>query len=150
AASVGYDAVHSAFNFQADGSVPDDVNAQTSAQARATSAGARSNLDYFQSTIGTISNVDQLIADTKLTSFMKSVYQLPADISDADLKNILIDPSFAAAQGFGNVNAAFSFAADGSAAAGSGPQSAEQLMNTTDSYSVRYDDAQQEAIDAAV
>ncbi|MBB3540019.1 MULTISPECIES: DUF1217 domain-containing protein [unclassified Rhizobium] len=150
AASLGYDAVHSAFNFQADGSVPDDVNAQTSAQARVTSSGARSNLDYFQSTIGTISNVDQLIADTKLTSFIKSVYQMPANISDADLKNILIDPSFAAAQGFSNVNAGFSFAADGSAAAASGPQSAEQLMNTTDSYSVRYDDAQQEAMDAAV
>jgi len=150
ASTLGYDNVHAAFNFLADGTVSDKGVAQTTAQARSTNSGANANLDYFQSKIGAISNVDQLIADQKLTSLIKSVYRMPADTSDADLKSILTDPSFASAQGFTGVNQAFSFASDGSAAAASGPQSAEQLMNTTDSYAVRYDDAQQEAIDAAV
>jgi len=150
ASTLGYDNVHAAFNFLADGTVSDKGVAQTTAQARSTNSGANANLDYFQSKIGAISNVDQLIADQKLTSLIKSVYRMPADTSDADLKSILTDPSFASAQGFTSVNQAFSFASDGSAAAASGPQSAEQQMNTTDSYAVRYDDAQQEAIDAAV
>ncbi|MBB3394137.1 MULTISPECIES: DUF1217 domain-containing protein [unclassified Rhizobium] len=150
ASTLGYDNVPAAFNFLADGTVSDIGVAQTTAQARSTNSGANANLDYFQSKIGAISNVDQLIADQKLTSLIKSVYRMPADTSDADLKSILTDPSFASAQGFTSVNQAFSFASDGSAAAASGPQSAEQQMNTTDSYAVRYDDAQQEAIDAAV
>ncbi|MBZ9789403.1 DUF1217 domain-containing protein [Rhizobium sp. 3T7] len=150
ASTLGYDNVHAAFNFLADGTVSDKGVAQTTAQARSTNSGANANLDYFQSKIGAISNVDQLIADQKLTSLIKSVYRMPADTSDADLKSILTDPSFASARGFTSVNQAFSFASDGSAAAASGPQGAEQLMNTTDSYAVRYDDAQQEAIDAAV
>ncbi|EJL54666.1 hypothetical protein PMI09_02409 [Rhizobium sp. CF122] len=150
ASTLGYDNVHAAFNFLADGTVSDKGVAQATAQARSTNSGANANLDYFQSKIGAISNVDQLIADQKLTSLIKSVYRMPADTSDADLKSILTDPSFASAQGFTSVNQAFSFASDGSAAAASGPQSAEQQMNTTDSYAVRYDDAQQEAIDAAV
>ncbi|WP_431321564.1 DUF1217 domain-containing protein [Rhizobium sp. YTU87027] len=151
ASTLGYDNVHAAFNFLADGTVSSDKGvAQTTAQARSTSSGANANLSYFQSKIGSISNVDQLIADQKLTSLIKSVYRMPADTSDADLKSILTDPSFASAQGFSNVNAAFSFASDGSAAAASGPQSSVQLQYTTRNYNARYDDAQQDEIDAAV
>ncbi|CCM74645.1 DUF1217 domain-containing protein [Rhizobium mesoamericanum] len=149
AAALGYDNVHAAFNFLADGTVS-GAGAQSTAEARSTSSAARANLDYFQNKIGSISNVDQLIADPKLTSLIKAAYQIPADISDAALKSILTDPSFASTQGFSNVNAAFSFASDGSATAASGPQSSEQLLLTTQNYNARYDDVQKDEIDKAV
>ena len=151
ATALGYDNVHAAFNFLTDGTVSDGVGAaQTTAQARSTSSSARANLDYFQNRIGSISNVDQLIADPKLTSLIKTAYQMPADISDADIKSILTDPSFASTQGFSNVNGAFSFASNGAATAASGPQSSHQLLSTTQNYNARYDDAQQDEIDKAV
>ncbi|WP_028749378.1 DUF1217 domain-containing protein [Rhizobium mesoamericanum] len=149
AAALGYDNVHAAFNFLADGTVS-GAGAQSTAEARSTSSAARANLDYFQNKIGSISNVDQLIADPKLTSLIKAAYQMPADISDAALKSILTDPSFASTEGFSNVNAAFSFASDGSATAASGPQSSEQLLSTTQNYNARYDDVQKDEIDKAV
>lgn len=147
---LGYDDVHSAFNFLADGSLPDDLKAQTTSQALLTRNQARETLNYFQNTIVTVSNVDQLISDQKLTSVLKSVYGMPANTSDADLKSILTDPTFAAANGFGDVNAAFGFAADGSAAPTSGPQTNAQLMDTVTSYEAGYADAQQKAIDDTV
>ncbi|KQV68196.1 DUF1217 domain-containing protein [Rhizobium sp. Root1220] len=147
---LGYDEVHDAFNFRADGSVPDDVNAQTSAQARSTSSRGSANLSYYQGAISTVASVDQLLGDQRLNSFVRTLYGVPSDLNDADLKSILTDSAFAASRGFGSLNAAFSFAADGSAAPVSGPQNSTQLLDTTDGYSVRYDDAQQEAIDDAV
>ncbi|MDQ0559531.1 hypothetical protein QO004_001309 [Rhizobium mesoamericanum] len=149
ATALGYDNVRTAFNFLADGTVS-GAGAQSTAEARSTSSAARANLDYFQNKIGSISNVDQLIADPKLTSLIKAAYQMPADISDAALKSILTDPSLASTQGFSNVNAAFSFASDGSATAASGPQSSEQLLSTTQNYNARYDDVQKDEIDKAV
>jgi len=150
ASLLGYDDVHSAFNFQADGSVATGAGAQTIAQARATSSQVRANLDYFQTVIPTISNVDDLIADGQMMNTLRSAYGVPTSVSDADIKSILTDASFAASQGLSALNAAFSFAADGSAAAASGPQSSAQLMDTTTFYGVRYADAQNEAIDEAV
>lgn len=147
---LGYGNVHAAFNFLADGSVPGNVNAQTESQARTTGYQASANLDYFQNTISTVSNVDQLISDQKLTSFLKSTYGMPVNISDADLKSILTDATFAAASGFSNVNAAFSFAADGSSVPASGPQTSSQLMDTVHFYDARYADEQQQAIDDTV
>jgi hypothetical protein len=150
ASVLGYDDVYAAFNFRADGSVPADVNAQTDSQARATGYQASANLDYFQNTIGTVSNVDQLIADPKLSSFLKSTYGMPVDITDADLRSILTDPTFATARGFSDVNAAFSFAADGSSVPASGPQTSPQLMDTVHFYDARYADEQQQTIDDTV
>lgn len=150
ASLLGYDDVHSSFNFQADGSVADGAGAQTIGQARATSSHVSTNLSYFQTVIPTISNVDNLIADGQMMNTMRSVYGVPASVSNADLKSILTDASFAASQGFSTLNAAFSFAANGSAASASGPQSSAQLMDTTTFYGARYADAQDEAIDEAV
>jgi copper chaperone CopZ len=147
---LGYDDVNAAFNFLPDGSVPADVNAQSASQARNTGYQVSANLDHFQNTISTVSNVDQLISDQKLSSFLKSTYGMPVNISDADLKSILTDPTFAAANGFSDVNAAFSFAADGSSVPASGPQTSPQLMDTVNFYDKRYADAQQQEIDDTV
>ncbi|MDM9626610.1 DUF1217 domain-containing protein [Rhizobium sp. S152] len=147
---LGYGDVHAAFNFLADGSTPNDVNAQSTSQARSTTTRAITTQDYFQSTISTISNVDELIADPKLTSQLRTVYRISPAVSDADLKSILTDATFAASAGYSNVNAAFSFAADGSAALASGPQNGQQLADTTAFYNTRYDDLQQETIDDSI
>ncbi|WP_112944634.1 MULTISPECIES: DUF1217 domain-containing protein [unclassified Rhizobium] len=146
---LGLQAVHDAFNFQADGSVTSD-GAQTASQIRLAGYNASDNLSYYRSKISALSNVDDLIADTKLTSFLKSTYSLPSTISDSDLKSILTDASFAAASGFSNVNEAFNFAADGSAAAMSGPQSTQQTTNVDTLYSAHYADEQQAEIDSSV
>ena len=146
---LGLQNLHDAFNFNADGSAKSD-GAQTPSQIRNIGYNASDNLNYYRSKISTLSNVDDLIADTKLTSFLKSTYSLPSNISDADLKSILTDPSFADASGFGNVNAAFNFAADGSAAAMSGPQSTQQTTSVDTLYSAHYGDEQQAEIDSAV
>lgn len=150
ATALGYGDLHAAFNFLADGSTPNDVNAQSTSQARTTTTKAASVLDYFQSKISTIANVDQLIADTKLTSQIRTTYKISSDVSDADLKSILTDATFAASSGYSNVNAAFSFAADGSAPSASGPQNGQQLADVTSFYNTRYDDIQDEAIDDAI
>ncbi|MBW9115739.1 DUF1217 domain-containing protein [Rhizobium cauense] len=147
---LGYGIVKAAFNFQADGSLPESTSAQTSSQMRQTGTASSDNLDYFQDSIGAISNVDDLMADTRMTSLIRSIYGVPGSVSDGDLKDMLIDPDFAAAQGFSELNAAFSFAADGSAGVASGPQSSDQLRLITTFYDARYDDAQQAEIDSAV
>ncbi|KRB49924.1 hypothetical protein ASE04_15120 [Rhizobium sp. Root708] len=150
ASARGYDKVNAAFNFKSDGSVPNDVNAQTAAQARQTATKASGNQDYYENAISTVATVDDLMADSRLTSLLRVTYEVPADLTDADLKNVLTDPTFAETKGLAKLNAAFSFAADGSAPAAGGAQNSAQLMDTTDFYDTRYDDVQQEAIDDAV
>ncbi|WP_018902090.1 DUF1217 domain-containing protein [Rhizobium sp. 2MFCol3.1] len=146
---LGLQSLHDAFNFNADGSAKSD-GAQTPSQIRNIGYNASDNLNYYRSKISTLSNVDDLIADTKLTSFLKSTYSLPANMSDADLKSILTDPNFAATSGFSNVNEAFNFAADGSAAAMSGPQSTQQTTSVDTLYAAHYGDEQQAEIDSSV
>lgn len=149
AGMLGFQGVYDAFNFQADGSVTSD-GAQSASEVRKVGYSASDNLNYYRGKISTLTNVDELIADTKLTSFLKSTYSLPSNMSDADLKSILTDSSFAAASGFSNVNAAFSFAADGSAGAMSGPQSSQQTTSVNALYAANYDNAQQAEIDSAI
>ena len=146
---LGFDDVNAAFNFQADGTVTSD-GAQTSTQLRQMGYKASDNLAYFQSKIGTLSNVEDLISDARMTSLVKSVYAMPADLSDADLKSILTDPDFATSSGFSNVNAAFNFAADGSAGVASGPQTSQQTTNINALYATHYTDVQQATIDSTV
>ncbi len=150
AAAHGYDAVRAAFNFNADGSVADNTWAQTTSQARQTVTRVSDNEDYYKGKISTIANVDSLLADQKMTSFIRATYQVPSSLSDADLNSVLTDPDFAASNGLSSLNAAFSFAADGSAAASSGPQSIGQLATITTFYNARYENVQQQAIDDAV
>ncbi|WP_160004963.1 DUF1217 domain-containing protein [Rhizobium sp. 18055] len=150
ATMLGYETVNASFNFQADGTVSSGASAQTSTQIRQIGDNAADNLTYFQNKIGTLSSVDALIADPKMTDFLKATYAIPGNTSDADLKSILTDPAFAASAGFSNANAAFSFAADGSASAASGPQSTLQTNNVSTLYTAHYADDQQTAIDEAV
>ncbi|NKF33235.1 DUF1217 domain-containing protein, partial [Pseudomonas sp. BGM005] len=86
-----YANVAAAFNFKADGSLEDGLAAQTSSQTTNTKIAAGARTDDYSSRMATIANVDELIADPAITNFLKSTYNLPFDISDAELKSILTD-----------------------------------------------------------
>lgn len=138
ASSNGYGSAHDAFNFQADGSIDPNTGLQTSVQGRDTATLSSANADYFQNKIGTIGSIDDLLADTRLTSFIKNAYGLDMTMPDATFKSILTDPTFAASQGFSEVNAAFNFAADGTSAGSSNVQNSLQTSTTSTQYMARY------------
>ncbi|ANL45664.1 hypothetical protein AMC87_CH00936 [Rhizobium phaseoli] len=142
-----YADVAAAFNFKADGSLEDGLAAQTSSQTTNTKIAAGARTDDYSSRMATIANVDELIADPAITNFLKSTYNLPFDISDAELKSILTDATAAAAAGHADLNADFNFAADGSLPAVSSVQTADQAQTTNDNYMARYDDERDEAIE---
>ncbi|RUM26138.1 DUF1217 domain-containing protein [Rhizobium vallis] len=142
-----YADVAAAFNFKADGSLEDGMAAQTASQINNTKITAGARTDDYSSRMATIGNVDDLLADPAITNFLKSTYDLPFDISNADLKSILTDPTAAAAAGHADLNADFNFAADGSLPALSSVQNADQAQTTNDNYAARYDDERDEAID---
>ncbi|MDO3434146.1 DUF1217 domain-containing protein [Rhizobium sp. CBN3] len=142
-----YADVAAAFNFKADGSLEDGMAAQTSAQITNTKIAASARADDYSARMATIANVDDLIADPAITNFLKSTYNLPFDITDADLKSILTDATAAAAAGYSDFNADFNFAADGSLPVVSSIQTADQAQTTNDNYMARYDDERDEAIE---
>ncbi|MFS8145453.1 DUF1217 domain-containing protein [Rhizobium sp. BR 249] len=142
-----YADVAAAFNFQVDGSLEDGMAAQTATQISNTKFAAAARTDDYSSRMATITNVDDLIADPAITNFLKSTYNLPTNISDADLRSILTDPAAASAAGYADLNADFNFAADGSLPVVSSVQTAAQAQTTNDNYAARYDDERDEAID---
>ncbi|MGW9945601.1 hypothetical protein J2W92_000916 [Rhizobium leguminosarum] len=142
-----YADVAAAFNFKADGTLEDGMAAQTATQISSTKFTASARTDDYSARMATIGNVDDLIADGTITNFLKSTYNLPFDISDADLKSILTDATAAAAAGHADLNADFNFAADGSLPVVSSVQTADQAQTTNDNYAARYDDERDEAID---
>ncbi|MBX5199724.1 DUF1217 domain-containing protein [Rhizobium sp. NZLR10] len=141
-----YADVAAAFNFKADGTLEDGMQAQTAAQITNTKIAAGARTDDYSARMATIGNVDDLIADDAITNFLKSTYNLPSATSNADLKSILTDAT-AAAAGHADLNADFNFAADGSLPVVSSVQTADQAQTTNDNYMARYDDERDEAID---
>lgn len=142
-----YADVAAAFNFKADGSLEDGMAAQTATQISNTKFAATARTDDYSARMATITNVDDLIADPAITNFLKSTYNLPTNISDADLRSILTDPAAASAAGYADLNADFNFAADGSLPVLGSVQTAAQAQATNDNYAARYDDERDEAID---
>ncbi|MBX4932305.1 DUF1217 domain-containing protein [Rhizobium bangladeshense] len=142
-----YADVAAAFNFKADGSLEDGMAAQTSSQITNTKITASARTDDYSARMAKIANVDDLIADPAITNFLKSTYNLPFDISNADLRSILTDAAAATAAGYADLNADFNFAADGSLPVVSSVQTAEQAQTTNDNYMARYDDEREEAIE---
>ncbi|ACI53842.1 protein of unknown function DUF1217 [Rhizobium leguminosarum bv. trifolii WSM2304] len=142
-----YADVAAAFNFKADGSLKDGLAAQTDTQIRNTKFAAGARTDDYSARMATIANVDDLIADPAITNFLKSTYNLPLNISNADLKSYLTDATAASAAGYADLNADFNFAADGSLPVVSSVQTADQAQTTNDNYMARYDDEREEAID---
>ncbi|NKL87968.1 DUF1217 domain-containing protein, partial [Rhizobium leguminosarum] len=130
---MGFTNVYNAFNFKADGSTSNTARAQSIAQANNLQSAASNTGSYYTLTSqsSSITNVDDLLADNVLARYIKDAYGLGTNFSNADLKSILTDPAYAAAQGHAGINADFNFQADGSIN-GSVIQTEAQRKSTTD------------------
>jgi hypothetical protein len=105
-------------------------------------AAAAAEASYFQSRIGSITSVDQLLADKRLFDFALTAYGIDAGLaSESAIRNVLTsdlsDPGSVANQyggGYQKLAAAFSFATDGSVAPGASAQTSDQTSLTTLAY----------------
>ncbi|EJJ28859.1 DUF1217 domain-containing protein [Rhizobium sp. CF142] len=145
-----YDKVKAAFNFQADGTVVPGLPAQTTTQMASLNSAANIREQGTLDRMGDINDVDQLLADSSLTDYLKMAYGLAYDTSNAELKSILTDPAYAASVGQADLNAAFNFAADGSLPTSTSPQTGEQTTNTSDNYGARANNQGNDLIDRIV
>src|SRR5262249_725566 len=139
-----------AFNFQADGTVVPGLAAQTSTQMASLNSAANIREQGVLDRMGDVNDVDQLLADSSLTDYLKMAYGLAYDTSDAELRNILTDPAHAASVGQADRKAAFNFAADGSLPTSTGAQTGEQTVNTSDNYGARVNNQGDDLIDRVI
>ena len=144
-----YANVKAAFNFAADGTVTPGW-AQTSAQMASVNSAANAREQGVLDRMGDVNDVDQLLADSSLTDYLKMAYGLAYDTSNAELKNILTDPAHAASVGQGDLNAAFNFGSDGSLPTSTTAQTGEQTTNTSDNYGARVNSQGDDLIDRII
>jgi hypothetical protein len=97
---------------------------------------------YYESRIGSITNVDQLLADERLFKFALTAHGLDASVASVSaIRNVLTsdlsDPNSVAnlyGTKYQNLAAAFSFETDGSVASGGSAQTTEQASQTMLAY----------------
>ena len=157
------------FNFNADGTLDAGVEPMNAAQRklvtetyvlsqpRLTSAGALLNKQYYEDTISTITSINDLLNDARLSRTMLTAYGLPMTTSRADvewaLKQDTSDLSgelYTKSDEMIALAKAFNFESDGSITPGQDIQDADQLFLTTANYIDKYNDADEEADAAAV
>ncbi len=161
-----------AFEFANDGTVAagqaqtaDNVKILTQAYVgsapRVTPTVATLNRDYFESKIGSIKTVDELMADPRLVNYIKVAFDLnDLTIVNATIENILTsdlsDPNNYIAK-FGNgdkryiaLREAFNFKADGTLPDGTAPQTTTQTVTTTNGYMNHYNDKDEAADENAL
>jgi len=103
---------------------------------------AQTQAASYQSRIGSITSVDQLLADEKLFKFALTAYGIDANLASVSkMRNVLTsdlsDPGSVANVYGGNYQklaAAFSFESDGSVAGGGSAQTSEQTQQTMLAY----------------
>ncbi|PZP44620.1 MAG: flagellar protein [Agrobacterium fabrum] len=161
--------IANAFEFKNDGTVTagaaqtaDNLKAFTDSYIgsapRVTPTVATLNRDYFESKIGSVTTVEELMSDARLLNYIRTAFDLnDLTIVPATIKNILTsdlsDPNnYIATMGKNDkrylaLKNAFNFLPDGTLAAGTTPQTATQTATTTSGYMTHYNDAD-EAADA--
>jgi hypothetical protein len=158
------------FQFNADGSVPasgalseakikEVVGKYFSEQEQVTHAEAMFNQEYFESKIGSIKNVKELIADPIMYQYLKSAFGLTAayivpSTLDQILTSDLSDPksvanSYPDRPGYLELAKAFNFNTDGTVKEG-GVQTEQQTNTTRNNYMSRWDDKQEEDQEKAI
>lgn len=151
----------SAFSFETDGSVAPSGSAQTSDQANqtivayydatgtdASPAAAAFKMDYFNELIAGITNVDDLVDNEFMRSYVATSAGLDPNITGpATLRQVLIsdlsDPDSPAnnSASLKAVAEAFNFNTDGSLDGGVAAQDADQSVALTNLFLANYDDA---------
>jgi hypothetical protein len=155
------------FNFNASGTLDSGDAAQDAGQtdevvgaymfyvpSRMVPAEAETNKVHYESNIGSVTNVDDLVNDSGMLSFIKTAFGLEDITLKSTIKNILTsdlnDPNnYATTMGgeaYEALTRAFGFNTDGTLA-GATAQTAAQTAQTSSQYMTRYDD-EQEADDA--
>lgn len=159
------------FQFNADGTVPasgalsDDkiqeiVGNYFSSQGRVTHAEAMFNQEYFESKVGTFTNVDEMLADDRIYQYLRGAFNLDeAYVVKSTLEQILTsdlsDPtSYANFYGaerpqYLELAKAFNFSTDGTVEAGNA-QTEAQTTNTRNIYMSRWDDKQEEDLEKSI
>jgi hypothetical protein len=155
-----YQELAAAFSFEADGSVAPGGSAQTSEQASQTMlayyeatdtdespAAAAFKIDYFNELMAGVTNVDDLVDNQFLRSFVATAAGLdPTETTAATVREILVsdlsDPDSAAneSEAFKTVAQAFNFNTDGSLDSGVAAQDADQAEALADVFITYYDD----------
>ena len=151
-----YLAISQDFNFDRNGNAATTRVAQSTvniagtetlytAQAKsgkASQAAATTETSYYTSTIGSVTTLDGLLSNARLTSYVKAAYGLPANTTTDTLRQILTsditDPkSVANTMGAGTrqLAAAFNFSTSGTITRSTGgAQSAKAAQITDDNY----------------
>ncbi|MCZ4288831.1 DUF1217 domain-containing protein [Hoeflea alexandrii] len=156
------------FNFNADGTLDPGVEPMTTAQMklvtesyvlsqpRLTSAGALLNKEYYEDTISSITTIDELLDNTRLSIMMLTAYGIPLTTSRADVKWALQQDTsdlngeiYTKSEEMIALAKAFNFESDGTITPGLDIQDSDQLFLTTANYIDRYNDADDEADAAA-
>jgi hypothetical protein len=159
-----YTPLAAAFNFQSDGTLAAGVLPMTDtqkasvneayafAQPRLSSSAALLNKEFYESTIGSVTSVDDILSNTRLFAYIRIAYGLPSSLLTSTMENILtsdlsVATSYANTQGgeynaaYKELAAAFNFQADGSLASGDAAQTTEQIAATSAYWMTRYNDA---------
>ncbi|CAN7504642.1 DUF1217 domain-containing protein [Pararhizobium sp. LjRoot235] len=168
-----YTPLAAAFNFQGDGTLAagdlpmtDSQKASVSeayafAQPRLSSSAAQLNKEYYGSTIGSVTTVDDILGNSRLFAYIRIAYGLPSSLLTSTMENILTSDlgdstSYANTQGGENnaaykeLAAAFNFQTDGTLASGDTAQTAEQTATTSAYWTDRYNDADEAADESLI
>lgn len=155
-----YQNLAAAFSFETDGSVASGGSAQTSAQTSqtmlayyeetgtdASPAAAAFKTDYFNELMASITNVDDLVNNEFLRSYVATAAGLnPGVTTSATIRDILVsdlsDPDSAAnaSDAYKAVAQAFNFNTDGSLDVGVAAQDADQAETLNNLFLTNYDD----------
>lgn len=157
------------FNFSADGTLGAGVEPMNAAQLkmvtesyvlsqdRLTSTGALLNKEYYETTLPTITSIEELLNNSRLSIMVLTAYDIPLTTSRADIKWALEQDTsdlngeiYTKSEGMIALAKAFNFESDGSISPGMDIQDADQLFLTTANYISKYDDADEEADAAAI
>lgn len=157
------------FNFSADGTLAAGVDPMSAAQLkmvtesyvlnqpRLTSTGALLNKQYYEDTMPTITSIDELLNNARLSIMVLTAFGIPLTTSRADVKWALEQDTsdlngelYSKSQGIIDMAKAFNFESDGSITPGLDIQDADQLYLTTSNYIGKYNDADEEKDAAAI
>ncbi len=168
-----YTPLAAAFNFQDDGTLATgdlpmtdtqkaSVNeAYAFAQPRLSSAAAQLSKEYYESTIGSITSVDDILSNSRLFAYIRVAYGLPSSLLTSTMENILTSDlsdstSYANTQGgeynaaYKELAAAFNFQTDGTLASGDTAQTTAQMTTTSAYWMTHYNDVDDAADESLI
>ena len=161
--AAGYFELAASFSFRTDGTLDAGVPAQNDiqlkvvteryvfSQPRLTKTGALLNKAYYEEIIPTITTINDLLNNTRMSKMVLQSFGIALTTSRADIEWALQqDPTDPASpihekgKAFVALASAFNFEADGTLAPGNSAQTEEQKYNLLSNYIVRYDDKDEE------